>query len=225
MTIFTLNLWRQYQWKIRKPKIVEFLKENLPDVICLQEVQICPNGLSQTEELQQLLPEYGFCIHSTIYPKTTEKGQLLENPKQHGMAILSKYPITNSLTYFVPQQKDEKEPRSVLLFDVLKNNEIYKFTNVHLGNHTNWATPQLANLLTFLEIRQEKRILAGDFNLFKLAKLANYHSSFNFQNYTSHKNWTLDYVLLPQKYQFQALEISENLSDHFGLLVEIKLLN
>ena len=222
MTIFTLNLWRQYEWKARKPKIVQFLQQNLPDVICLQEVQICPNGLSQAEELQKLLPEYGFCIHSTIYPKTTEKGQLLEIPKQHGMAILSKYPITNSLTYFVLMQDEEKEPRSVLLFDVLKNDKIYKFVNVHLGNRTNWAIPQLANLLEFLEIRQEQRILAGDFNLFELSKFANYYSSFNYQNYISHKDWTLDYVLLPSDYNFKNLQLVENLSDHSGLLIEIE---
>ena len=222
MTIFTLNLWRQYEWKTRKPKIVEFLKENLPDVICLQEVQICPNGLSQAEELQQVLSEYQFCIHSTIYPKISEKGKLLPTSKQHGMAVLSKYPVTNSLTYFVPQQKDEKEPRSVLLFDILKNSEIYKFVNVHLGNKTEWATPQMANLLEFLEKRNEQRILCGDFNLFELPKLANYHSSFDYQNYKSHKDWTLDYVLLPSNYNFKNLQLVENLSDHSGLLIEIE---
>jgi len=239
MTIFTLNLWRQYDWENRKPKIVEFLRTNLPDVVLLQEVQILPSGLSQVEELKNELENqtenqkdfakntknsiYLSLFHSTIYPKYKEKGEILQIPKQHGMAILSKYPIINSFNYFVPMQESETEPRSVLCFDILVHQTVHKFVNIHLGNRQHWAIPQLENLLEFLEKRGETRILVGDFNLFDFGCPKNYKSSFDFENYISYpaKNWTLDYILIPQTYRFESIEIVKNLSDHFGILSKI----
>lgn len=189
----------------------------MPDVILFQKVQILSSGLSQVEELKNKLNKkikkiYPYSVHHTIYLKLSEQGKILETPKQYRMVVLCKHPITNSFNYFVVQT-EELEPRSVLCFDIIikekGKKEIYNLANIHLENRQHWAKPQFENLLQFLKNRNENRILAGDFNLFDLQTPQNYYSSFDFQSYISYpnKNWTLDYILIPQKYQFKTQKL------------------
>lgn len=231
ISIFTLNLWRYYDFDSRKPKIIKFLKKNDPDIIFLQEVQIRQefSPFSQVELIKKLLPNYKYSIHSTIYLKYFERGKRLKVPVQHGMAILSKYPILNSFEYFLAQENNESEPRSILCFDVDIKEKLYYFANIHFTNKEQTAKNELVEFLKFIHSRGEKRILVGDFNLFDLPKYSDiyvgYRLSYNFKNYLSYPNdnGCLDYILMPDNFEFKDLELSEpGLSDHRGVFVKIQ---
>ncbi len=230
ISILTLNLWRYYDFDIRLPNIIKAIQDNQPDVVCLQEVQIDPSvsPFSQVEILKEKLPEYKYSIHSTIYLKDSQRGKKLEKPVQHGMAMLSKYPIVNSFEFFVTPNEGEAEPRSILCFDVEIGSGVFKFANIHFANREDWAKNQLEEFLGFLNSRGEKRILAGDFNMFKLPEydaLSGYKLSYDYKSYESYPKdgGCLDYVAIPDEFSFTKGELLEEyLSDHKGLLANIE---
>ena len=239
MKILSLNLWRYYDWEHRFQNIVNSILEKRPDVIFLQEVQLDKEKsyFSQVEILKKELQEYKYSIFSVVVVKTHQRGQRLKNPVQHGMAVLSKYPIINSFNYFLKLSEDEKENRSILCFDIEKDGKIEKMANIHFGNRENWAKRQLEEFINFLKLRNEKRVMVGDFNLFKMTEYGEifkgYNLSYNFKKYQSfkegyengkmvEKNGTLDYILIPDNYKFKSLEVLEKyLSDHKALFAEI----
>jgi endonuclease/exonuclease/phosphatase family metal-dependent hydrolase len=118
---------------------VNSILEKKPDVIFLQEVQLDKekSHFSQVEILKEKLSDYRYSIFSTIVVKTHQRGKKLKKPIQHGMAILSKYPIVNSFNYFLELSEDEKENRSILCFDIEKDGKIEKMANIHFGNREN----------------------------------------------------------------------------------------
>lgn len=228
--VLTLNLWRYYDFEKRLGNIINIIKEKLPDIVLFQEVQIDrrQSPLSQVEIIKKLLPNYPYSIHSTIYPKFSQGGEVLTQPVQHGMAVLSRFPITNSLEYFTPRSEGEEEPRSVLLFDIKKNSKIFKLVNIHFANNEDWAKKQMEDLIKFIDSRGEKRIMAGDFNMYDLPKytklIEGYKLSYIHKEYISFPkdDWCLDYVAIPDTMSFSSVEmIEEYLSDHKGLLTTI----
>lgn len=230
ISILTINLWRYYDFNIRFSNIIRILKDKNPDIVFLQEVQIDTNfsPFSQVELIKEQLSEYHYSIHSTIYLKEFQAGKKLNKPIQHGMAILSKYPILNSFEYFVSKNENETEPRSILCFDIKIESKIYKFANIHFANKENWAKNQLEEFLIFIHSRGEKRIMAGDFNMYDLSRYNNifdgYSSSYDYKNYISYPkdNWCLDYILIPNNFKFTYLEILEDyISDHKSLLAHV----
>jgi endonuclease/exonuclease/phosphatase family metal-dependent hydrolase len=127
------------------------------------------------------------------------------------------------------KDNDELEPRSILCFDVVIKTKIYYFANIHFTNKEQTAKNELIEFLKFIHSRREKRIMAGDFNLFNLPKYCDiyvgYKLSYNFKNYLSYPNdnGCLDYVLMPAHFEFKNIELSDSdLSDHKGVFVEIK---
>lgn len=231
ISIFTLNLWRYYDFNSRLPNLVNVLMQKNPDIIFLQEVQIDTtfSSFSQVEIIKKLLPQYIYSIHSTIYLKEFQQGKKLERPVQHGMAIISKYPIVNSFEYFLTNENSEKEPRSILCFDIAKESKIYYYANIHFANKEEHARKQLIEFLNFTHERKEKRIMAGDFNLYDLPKYSSifngYSLSYDYSPYISYPkdNWCLDYVMIPNDFSFTHLElIDEYLSDHKGLYTKIE---
>lgn len=228
-SILTLNLWRYYDFDVRLPNIIRAIRENQPDIVFLQEVQIDPliSPFSQVETLRQQLSEYKYSIHSTIYRKDSQQGKRLNTSVQHGMAVLSKYPITNSFEFFVTPNKGETEPRSMLCFDAEIGSSICKFANIHFANNEEWAKHQLEEFLSFIKSRGEKRILAGDFNIFKLSEydmLPGYRLSYDYKAYDSYpkNSGCLDYVAIPDEFSFAKVELLEEyLSDHKGLLANV----
>ncbi|MDP2651686.1 MAG: endonuclease/exonuclease/phosphatase family protein [bacterium] len=230
ISIFTLNLWRYYDFDSRLPNIVKAIKETQPDVVCLQEVQINPaiSPLSQVEIIKKQLSEYKYSIHSTTYQKDSQQGKKLDTSVQHGMAVLSKYPILNAFEFFVTLNEGEAEPRSMLCFDAEIHSMVFKFANVHFANREEWAKNQLQEFLDLICSRGEKRIIAGDFNMFKLPQygmLQGYKLSYDYKAYDSYPKdgGCLDYVAIPDEFEFSKVELLEDyLSDHKGLLVAIR---
>lgn len=228
--LLTLNLWRYNDFDVRLLNIINLVKDKSPDVIFLQEVQIDESfsSLSQAEILKKNLPEYKYLIFSVIYEKDFQAGKKLEKPVQHGMAVLSKYPVLNSFEYFLHKNEGEIEPRSVLCFDLEINKEVYKFANIHFANKEAWAKNQLVEFLKFMHTRGEARIMVGDFNLYHLSEYfevwKGYKLSFDFKKYFSYPkdNGCLDYALIPNEFKFINLEMLEDyVSDHKALIVSV----
>lgn len=228
----TLNYWRYYELEKRLENIINAIQTEEPDVICFQEMQIDSNysPFSQVELLKSKLSGYDFSLHSTIYIKTHQRGMKLSQPVQHGMAILSRHPVINSFEYYLNLSEDEKEPRSILCFDIKFDTEIVKLANIHFGNRERWAKAQLQEFLNYLATRKERRILAGDFNSYQLSQYKDiyrgYISSYDTKAYISYPkdNWCLDYVLIPDNYKFTDIKlIDEYLSDHKGLITDISI--
>ena len=96
----------------------------------------------------------------------------------------------------------------------------------------------MKEFINFLDLRNEKRIMVGDFNLFNMREYKNifkgYKLSYDFKKYLSFKeayengkkikkDGTLDYALIPDNYEFKKVDILEEyLSDHNALYIEIK---
>jgi endonuclease/exonuclease/phosphatase family metal-dependent hydrolase len=232
LKLLTLNLWRYYDFENRFENTITEISRLQPDVIFLQEVQIDEtlSPFSQVELLKEKLNAYKYSIHSNIYPKTSQRGVNLEIPVQHGMAVLSKYPIINSFEYYLKQSEKEKELRSNLCFDINLNEQIIKLANIHFGNKEEWAKKQIQQFTNYLKNRNETRIMAGDFNMYGLENYKNlypeYLSSIEFKKYISfpEKNWCLDYFLIPKTMKFVEIDVIEKyLSDQKGIfgVVEI----
>ena len=126
------------------------------------------------------------------------------------------------------KEKDESEPRSILCFDLKIKSRIYYFANIHFTNKEESAKNELVEFLNFIHSRGEKRIMAGDFNMFNLPKYSNlfngYKLSYNYKPYISYTkdNGCLDYIMIPDNFNFTHLElVEEYLSDHKGLFVNL----
>lgn len=224
--LLTLNLWRYYDFEDRIKNIISEINKLQPDIIFFQEVHIDEtiSPFSQVELIKEKLGLYKYSIHSTIYPKTSQRGVNLDQFVQHGMAILSKHPITNSFEYYLKQSEDEKEARSNLCFDIMVDNQVVKLANIHFGNKENWAKKQLEQFIKYLESRKETRIMAGDFNMYGMSNYKSFYSDYllstEFKEYVSfpERNWCLDYFLIPKNMKFIQIEaVDAYLSDHKGV--------
>lgn len=230
--IFNLNLWRYNEFENRIINIIQSVENLQPDVIFLQESQldIDQSFLTQEEIIKSKLNlDYKYSLHSTVYKKEYQKGQKLKDPIDHGMGIISKYPILNSFEYYLKQKDAGAEPRSVLFFDLEIEGILYKFINIHFTNKEEVAKQEMFEVFNLLERRNEKRILVGDFNMFNLTNylegLSDYKLSFDFSNYISYPkdNGTLDYILIPENYYFMEVKcLEEYMSDHKALFAKIK---
>ncbi len=228
MKLISLNLAGFKVWESRRQKIVEFINEEDPDVILLQEVKFDPleSIYSQSILLNKLLVKpfpYTQTAVSKFYQPSTGKAY------REGLATLSKYPISNSESLVLMKQADDKHQRIIQNIDLSVDGGQVGLANIHLSNNK-YSVEQLRELLGILTSRKEERIIAGDFNILKLedqkdSYAENYSSSIDFKKYVSFpsENITLDYVLLPKKLAFQSLYIHEGLSDHNSLIFTVNL--
>lgn len=230
ITIVSLNLWRFYDWEKRFPEIIRVLKEINPDVICTQETQknIAISPLNQIDILNNELkyPHSDFAVADI---KHQQKGEPLKYPVDHGLGILSRFPIT---TKVLPLTKavDDKEQRILLNCQVVGDDQVYNITNLHFSNSDRWAEDHFKETLEILRDNNLASILVGDFNIFNISKYKEiygqeYIASSELFDYISYPkdNASLDYILLPNSYQFESFECRlEYLSDHRMIVAKIK---
>lgn len=156
---------------------LEFIKEQQPDVISLQEVLDTDNEQAprRFRLKETLLKELGY-EHYAYFPLVEET--TLEYPALFGNMILSKHPITKSreiwfdrpFTQWEQKGGYEEFPRGMLhaSLDVEgKNLEVF---NVHgiWGTHGRDTDRRLLMIQTILENLPEENkstVLSGDFNL------------------------------------------------------------
>jgi endonuclease/exonuclease/phosphatase family metal-dependent hydrolase len=231
----TLNLWCYFDWENRKENITSVIKGLNPDVVAFQE--------AQTNHSFSPLPQSDFIADNCDFrykvaaPTYKRDGQIdkqggMTQETSFGLALISKYPIISSETYFLRQHPDHDEACSVLFVKLDVNGKELDVCNVHFGNSNLFSDLHLNELMDLCEERKIKPILLGDFNIFDLSaykksRLKNYILSTDVAEYVSmpKNNGTLDYIAVPSsEYTIKNVSCSqEYVSDHRALFAEVGL--
>lgn len=227
MIITTLNLQEFHDWEMRQPTIIKYLQTVSPDLIVFQEVVFLPkiSPYNQAQLLNKTLKYSG--EHSVI--SRLQSSTVHENYRE-GLAALSKYRIAKTDTIILKRAAGDAHNRIIQLLDLEVDEQIVKIANVHFSitDITDFATAHLLETLEILAMRDEERIIIGDFNLSDLNETKDvwgekYRCS-NETDYISYPsmNKSTDYVLIPRSYAFTKIEISgDHLSDHRALTVDV----
>jgi len=232
ISLATLNLWRFYEWETRLPAIVALIKKIDPDIIFLQEAQrnLSIDERNQVEILNAELG-YPYSAFAIADMKLHRKGVPFEFPVEHGLGVLSKFPFASEI---IPLTKaaDDREKRIALKCDMQAGENRLAFTNVHFSNSDSWAENHFKELLRILKEKGTSTVLAGDFNIFNIAKYreaygSDYTSSSEQFQYISYPEDgdSLDYVLIPKGCSFKHFECrQECVSDHRMLVARIEMI-
>lgn len=222
----SLNLQGFVDWSDRKPKILEYLRSENPDIILFQEVVFNPalSPYNQVEELNQALG-YSYEHHAVVRLHNS----VTATNHREGLSVISKFPIMYGQTVILLQDPDDEHTRIFQRIDFKVSSRLIPVVNIHFSNRTTFATAQLGELLDYLEAREETPILAGDFNLIdgipRLDQLQGYSDSLSYSKYVSYPGLPkpLDYILIPSSYEFGSGSVSpDGLSDHRALTGIIK---
>lgn len=243
LKILTINVWRYYEWKKRKEKLINFLKQENADIVFLQEVAYDERLKDKWEnQVEEINKQAGY-LSSTF-------GKLMEMKKWHGkpidwimfygLGILSKYPIKYSEVIILPPVgKNKKFGFMHAIVETPKEN--INLVNVHFENTDKGSKEHLRQTLDWCNKRGIKPIIAGDFNMKiveDLKKIANedYEISYFINSYKSfmptefsHNKLpiTLDYII-SHKEKFKILNvecINNDISDHNPVFSKIEVKN
>ncbi len=239
--ILTSNIWRYYNWKRRKRKLINFLKQQNADIVFLQEVayneKLRDKWKNQVEEINQ---QVGYA--SSIFGKLMEMKKWHNNPidwvMYYGFGILSKYPIKNSeIVILPPIEKNKKFGFMHVVVETSEGN--IDLINVHFENTNVGSREHLKRTLEWCKKRKIMPIIAGDFNM-KLIKdlkeLAgkSYDISYLIKPYKSFMPTrfshdkvpiTLDYIIVRKdKFKMMDVEcINNDISDHNPVIAQIEI--
>lgn len=225
MKVTSLNLAGYKKWSARESNIVSYLETTNSDVVFLQEVKfdIEYSPFAQSRYLNSLL--------STPYSHSqTSVSRIFESSgseSREGLAVLSKYPITDSETIVLKKRVDDKHTRIIQKVSLSIDGKVINFTNVHFSNN-DYSDEQLAETLKITKARQETSVILGDFNIFDMQTVghlysSDYIASTEISQYISFpaENVTLDYVLIPKTFACTSINVGKNLSDHNALTIEL----
>lgn len=231
--IVTLNLWRYYDWSNRYEKIIKVLEYEKPDIIALQEVQL-NLSFSPKSQAQQIAEELGYkhFIFSPSMLKSDQidnRGQISANAS-HGLAIISNFPILQTETMFLTKHDGDTEYRMAMFAKIDTGGQVIDLCNAHLSNSDRYAPLQLEELSVICSSKQATPIILGDLNIYDLSKLVHlfsgYTSSYSIKPYISYPKdkGTLDYILLPQVYEFIEVNcLDDGISDHRAVCATVNL--
>ncbi len=143
--------WNVNSLKVRLPQVQEWITNNRPDILCLQETKI-PDPMFPLEPLRELGYETAF------------SGQ----PAYNGVAILSHRPIQDVRIGFPDWSDDHRRMISAMIDGI-------RIVNVYIPNGQDLDTPKYAyklewldhliETLRLLDPSHKPVILLGDFNI------------------------------------------------------------
>jgi len=175
MKIFQLNVWGGRLGK----QVIDLIKREDPDIVCLQEVVHIPGGDGfLIEDLEQILEATGF----EYFSFNAQFGYNLMNRKaRSGLAILSKYPFIEEDAVFTRLkyvddfdiQDTDYNIRSLQRVSVVdeitgRNIHIINHHGHHVPNHKNGDEETLRQcqmIVNYIKNIGDPVILCGDFNL------------------------------------------------------------
>ncbi|MDB5187108.1 MAG: hypothetical protein JWM07_580 [Candidatus Saccharibacteria bacterium] len=225
MKVATLNLAGYKNWMKRESNIVSYLEATNSDIVFFQEVKFNKeySPYSQSKYLNSKLSTPYIYAQTSVSRYYTQSDGV---ESREGLAVLSRYPIIDSEILVLTKRPDDKHTRIIQKVDILINDQVISFTNVHFSNNL-YSNEQLAETLQIIKNTDSKSVVLGDFNIFDIKTVkdlyaADYVASTEFMPYISFpsENVTLDYVLMPRDYTLTSLSIGENLSDHNALSFE-----
>ena len=145
--------------KIDVEAIAKVINETKPDLVALQEIDVFTNRsgktLHQARELGRLTGMYSFFGKAIDF-----------QGGEYGIAILSKYPLVDSLASALPMKEGSGgEPRAIATITIaLTNGRKIKFACTHLDLKPENRLLQVQKIKSLLADEKLPVILAGDFN-------------------------------------------------------------
>jgi len=244
--IATINIWRYYDWEVRKPRILSFIKREKPDIVLLQEC--CDDekfkkfGENQAEELNKEL-HYKNCIYHPVVKLEKWFREPLNRMAHMGLGILTNISLIESelnLLKVYPENGDKRQEGAQRVKLNFNNNKI-DIINVHFANNDKSSVLQLREVINNAKDKNIYPIIGGDFNIiifqdiideadeeFDISYKIKKYISFPPTKFSNNKEpVTLDY-LIAHKNRFRMEKVTcfedEEISDHKPLIVEIALI-
>ena len=227
MKITTLNLQGFVDWQQRKPEIVAYLKETDPDVILFQEVVFIPD-ISPFNQVQLLNQELQYPYEHSAVTRLQPSHEY--RTFREGLGMLSKHPVTKTDTVVLKKEFDDEHNRIIQMIDMVVDGAVVQLANVHfsLTDDVDFATAHLKETLEIISDKDEKRIIAGDFNIDHLETLSDmwsdkYEASTKTPYVSFPKmNKRNDYILVPKPVTLGEVTTSgDTLSDHRAVTATI----
>jgi len=222
-TLLSLNIAGYMGWLNREKLIINYIEAIKPDFIFLQEVQYDSkiSNFDQAKILNSNLREPYKYSNSPISRSYIGHDKTLY---REGLACLSRHPIIQSETHVLTKHPDDKHDRIIQTVLIETLNQQLEIINVHFSNNKH-SIEQFREVYDFASKYKRWPIIVGDFNIFNLSELRelykdHYSASTDFKDYISFpsERLTLDYLLLPKKFRFEAIETKESLSDHSAVI-------
>jgi endonuclease/exonuclease/phosphatase family metal-dependent hydrolase len=140
--------------------IANVIKAQNPDLVSLNEVDVNTNrsgkNLDEAKEIGRLTGLYSYFAKAMDY-----------DGGQYGDAVLSRYPILDSMRYPIPFAIPGSEPRDLCMITIEKNGKKILFASTHLDHLSSEENRLLqANFIVdqILPTLKNPLILGGDFN-------------------------------------------------------------
>jgi len=131
-------------------EVLEVIKKIDPDIIGLSESDTCRIS-SGNEDIVRFLADH-LGMYSYFGPKTLSG--------TYGIALLSKYPILNAKTYYMPSRREQT---CIIEAQIKIKGEIYNVYVTHFGEG-DYDRARQANFTKELVDHKERAIVMGDFN-------------------------------------------------------------
>lgn len=112
--------------KVYRDDMLRFISEQQPDLLCFQEY-VEPNTTKIPYNNRQDITKLGYPYSMTVVDYTGWRGSF-----QSGVAIFSKYPITDSIRLIYPGPKNFKAAESLIAVDIDYNGEKIRIFTTHL---------------------------------------------------------------------------------------------
>lgn len=182
LKFLTLNL---FEGGLFFDNIIDFLREELPDILALQEVYngkvgTISKNLKSVEILGQELKNFYHYFSPELIDCRSE-GKF-----EYGNAVFSKFPILNSQTFFLHSAVQEirnsnrsggfeKHPKNMQHLEIDFNTKSLNVFNLHgiwgQDGYDNQRRSKMARVIVKSVKDKKNVILAGDFNLFPETKV------------------------------------------------------
>ncbi len=230
--ILALNIWSYNNFKERQPKIIRLIKKQNPDIVAFTSAgdfeEFNKKGDNQAKQLNKALNYLYYAYYPVEDLHDFDPKMFKRRMVADGTAILSRYPILKIERHKLQKQRNDKHHRGIL-YAKIKADKIFHIIIVHFSNDDVFSLLHLQETLDYVKRKGISPIMAGDFNIKHteyLHKLTDgdYKSSFAYKKYFSYpsKKETLDYILIPTKFEFENVEIPKsNVSDHRAVVASI----
>jgi endonuclease/exonuclease/phosphatase family metal-dependent hydrolase len=231
LKLLDLNIALYNDWDTRMPRIVDFIKEQKPDIVTLEEVmddaKYNKHGDNQAKQIAKTtgLSHCAFYLSGNLQKESPQ--WVGGRRARAGNAILSKYALTNIVKRRLKCHQDDRHYRGIVKARVMCKPPIDLIV-VHFSNNDVFSRLHMEEVLEYIKGANIKPVIVGDFNMYPKNILQmvpkDYTLSYALKKYVSFppEGNTFDYIILPKGLEFKSLEcIDKDLSDHSALVAEI----
>lgn len=227
-------------------QIVDLLKEESADIVCLQEVVSAPGDALVSTTLEELQQEAGYA-HAFFSPVFSF--HIMTKIAGFGNAIVSHLPLEEQQTIFTRLELKENFDFDTDDYNIRNlQHSVVRVgdTQLHILNHHGHHIRQHKNgdaetlrqcqvIAEYVQTLEGPVILTGDFNLAPhseslellnntLVNLSSTHKLKTTRTQLTHKTEVCDYIFVSKDIQVQKFYASDTIaSDHKALIVEFEI--